>query len=122
MRALALTAALVSLAATSAFADATVAGHWKADMGHGVTVDMNVTPDGRWSSDTWQHKRRVREMAGTYTQTPPSNSRPGEMVFTPTTASAGSKDVETDTYTLSDNGQDLGLTSGGDTMEFRKTR
>ena len=116
-------AALLSLATiASVFADESVAGHWKAALGSGLSINMQIAPDGKWSSETWQNRKLMRQMAGTYTQTPPSGSNPGELVFTPTSESAGSEkaETETDSYTLAKNGQELRLTSGGDTMVFRK--
>lgn len=122
MRAL-IMAALLSLATiASAFADESVAGHWKAALGSGVSISMQIAPDGKWSSETWQNRKLVRRMGGSYTQTPASGSNPGELVFTPTSESASNEkaEVETDSYTLAKNGQELRLTSGGDTMVFRK--
>ncbi len=115
-------AALLSLATTAAFADASVAGHWKANAGGNVTIDMQVMPDGKWNSETRQGNEMVRRMTGTYTQRPPSGNGTGEMVFTPTSASASKKQVATerDSYTISQDGQELRLTSGGDTMVFQK--
>jgi hypothetical protein len=122
MRAL-MVAALFSLAVgTAALADDSVAGRWKADLGDNVTMDMNVTPNGKWNSETHQGSQTVRRMSGTYTQKQPSGNNPGQLVFKPTTASGGNRKAvtERDTYTLSDNGQQLNLTSGGDTMVFQK--
>lgn len=122
MRAL-ITATLLSMALTvAAFADESVAGHWKSSVGSGVTIDMQITPDGKWSSETSQGNKMVRRMEGTYTQTPPSGNHSGKMVFSPTSASASNEAVETETdrYTLSKNGQVMRLTSGGDTMVFQK--
>lgn len=122
MRAL-IAAALLSMTLTvSAFADQSVAGHWKSAVGSGVTIDMQITPDGKWSSETAQGNKLVRRMEGTYTQTPPSGNHAGKMVFVPTSASASNEaaETETDRYRLSENGQVLRLTSGGDTMVFRK--
>jgi hypothetical protein len=115
-------AALIALAASRpAFADASIAGHWKSDVGDNVTIDMQVTPDGYWTSETVQGQEVVRKMSGTYKQTH-SDKQTGELVFVPTSASAGSQNVETETdsYALSENGQELRLTSGGDTMVFEK--
>jgi hypothetical protein len=119
MRVVALAAAVMLLPAI-AFADETVAGNWRANLGQGVRIDMQVSPDGKWQSETWQHGRKVREMTGTYTQTPPSGGHPGRLVFTPTSASSGAEEVEKDTYRLTHNGEELNLTSGGDTMHFKK--
>ncbi len=115
-------AALFSLATTIAFADASVAGHWKTDAGDGVTIDMHVMPNGKWNSETLQGNKIVRRMTGSYTQKQPSGNAAGEMVFTPTSAAAGTRNVvtERDSYTLGENGQELRLTSEGDTMVFHK--
>ena len=115
-------AALFSVAvSTAALADASVAGKWHAAMGSGVSIDMTVSPDGAWSSKTLQHNKVVRQMKGTYTQTPASNET-GTIVFTPKQASVkeGSVQTETDQYELANNGQQLKLTSEGDTMVFKK--
>ena len=116
-------AALISLASTAAaFADTSVAGHWRATMHGNVSIDMRVSPDGKWSSETKQGRSVLRKLSGTYTQTPPSGSSPGQLVFTPTSAPASNEkgDVETDTYTLGSHGKVLRLTSEGDTMVFHK--
>jgi hypothetical protein len=122
MRALFLAAAFSLATATAALADDSVAGHWRADLGDNVTMDMNVTPDGKWNSETHQGNQTVRRMSGTYTQRQPSGDKPGELVFRPTTASGGKRRAATerDSYTLANNGQELRLTSGGDTMVFQK--
>ena len=105
-----------------AFADASVAGDWHANVGSGVTINMNVTQDGNWSSETSQNNRVVRRMKGTYQQTPTDHNA-GTIVFTPTEASVqqgGDAQPETDQYRLAQNGNQLRLTSGGDTMVFQK--
>jgi hypothetical protein len=106
---------------TAAFADADVAGHWRSSLGHGVTIDMKVTPDGKWTSQTSQGHKVVRNIKGTYTQQP-SNGTSGSIVFTPTQTSgpSGSAEVETDQYEIADNGKKLKLTTEGDTMVFEK--
>jgi hypothetical protein len=106
-----------------ALADSTVAGDWRADLGQGVRIDMNVTPNGDWSSETRQDNQLVRRMHGTYKQSQ-SEHQSGTLVFTPveTSAGTGSAQVETDQYQMADNGQELRLTSGGDTMVFKKQR
>jgi hypothetical protein len=121
-----LLAGFLSAAATfgitgSAFADASVAGNWKADLGGNVVINMNVTPDGGWSSQTLQKNKVVRQMKGTYTQTPATEGK-GTLVFTPTqaTVKSGSVKPETDQYEVTDSGQRLKLTSSGDTMDFVK--
>ncbi|HJS88038.1 MAG TPA: hypothetical protein VJ779_21510 [Acetobacteraceae bacterium] len=122
MRALIMAAAFSLATAAAALADQSVAGHWKADLGENVTMDMNVMPDGKWNSETHQGNQTVRRMTGTYTQKQPSGDKPGELVFKPTNASGGNRRAmtERDTYTLANNGQELRLTSGGDTMVFQK--
>jgi hypothetical protein len=106
---------------SAALADASVAGNWHAKLDGGVSIDMKVSPDGAWSSRTLQHNKVVREMKGTYTQTPADNGT-GTIVFTPTQASvkSGPVQTETDQYELADNGRQLKLTSEGDTMDFQK--
>jgi hypothetical protein len=37
-----------------ALADESVAGQWQADMGHGVSIVMDVIADGHWFSTTVQ--------------------------------------------------------------------
>ncbi len=122
MRALIMAAAFSLATVTAVFADESVAGHWKTDLGGNVTMDMNVTPDGKWNSETHQGDQMVRRMAGTYTQKQPSGNKPGELVFKPTSASGGNRRAATerDHYTLANNGEELRLTSGGDTMVFQK--
>ncbi|HYZ21043.1 MAG TPA: hypothetical protein VE690_02695 [Rhodopila sp.] len=114
-----LAAAFLAAAGGTALADESVAGNWHADMGDGVVINMNVTPDGSWSSETSQNKSVVRQMKGTYTQKK-TNDTSGVLVFKPTQAKAKSGKVvtETDQYELS--GDQLKLTSGGDTMVFDK--
>ena len=122
MRALILAAAFSLATATVALADESVAGHWKADVGDNVTMDMTVTPNGKWSSETHQGNQTVRRMSGTYTQKQPSGDKPGELVFKPTKAAGGNRraTTERDSYTIANDGQELRLTSGGDTMVFQK--
>ena len=121
MRAFALAAALSLPLATPALADASVAGGWRAELGSNVVINMNVAPDGGWSSETRQSDKVVRQMTGTYRQTPSGDAR-GTLVFTPTEAQVhrGKVTTETDRYHLSDNGNTLSLTTHGDTMVFRK--
>jgi hypothetical protein len=108
----------VGLAGT-AFADASVAGDWRADLGEGVAINMNVTPDGHWSSETLQNNKVVRQMRGDYRQTRQGNDN-GTLVFRPTQSSKGEAQVETDQYQLSENGSTMRLTAGGDTMVFER--
>jgi len=104
-----------------ALADATVAGDWRADLGQGVRIDMTVSPDGDWSSETRQNNRLVRKMSGSYKQSR-SGDLAGMLVFTPTETSAGSSSaqIETDRYQLVDGRGQLRLTADGDTMVFTK--
>jgi hypothetical protein len=104
-----------------ALADATVAGDWHADLGQGVRIDMTVTPNGDWSSETRQNNRLVRKMSGTYQQSR-SGDQAGTLVFKPTETSAGSgsAQIETDRYELVDGRGELRLTADGDTMVFTK--
>lgn len=105
----------------AAFADENVAGNWHADIGSGVTINMNVMPDGGWSSETLKQNKVVRQMSGTYKQIP-SAAEEGTLVFTPTkaTAKTGKVQPETDKYVLAEDGKQLKLTSAGDTMTFEK--
>ncbi len=121
LRALILTTLFSVAISTAAFADASVAGTWRAKMENGVTIDMSVTPDGGWNSKTIQGKQVVRTLSGTYKQTPSDNGT-GTLVFTPTKASMqrGTADVETDQYVIAEDGKQLKLTSDGDTMVFEK--
>jgi hypothetical protein len=114
-------AATTAATTGAAWADASVSGAWRAEMGQGITIDMDVTPDGGWSSETIQHKDVVRRMKGTYTQTT-SNDHAGVLVFTPTEAVGknGKAVKETDRYELRKDGTELRLTTGGDTMVFKK--
>jgi hypothetical protein len=112
---------MTGLMATAALADANVAGTWRAKLDGGVVIDMKVAPDGAWSSQTHQKNQVVRQMKGTYTQTP-EGPESGTLVFTPTQYSAkgGKVEVETDKYEIAENGKQLKLTSDGDTMVFEK--
>ena len=105
----------------AAIADENVAGHWRWTPGSGVIVNMDVGADGSWSSETLQHNKLVRKMRGTYKQTS-SGSDTGTLVFTPTKSKVktGTVHVETDKYQLAQDGKQLKLTSGGDTMVFKK--
>lgn len=121
MRAFFLAAFLSVAFGAAAFADESVAGNWLADLGGGVTITMNVSADGSWSSETRQKKQVVRQMKGTYTQTPEKDGA-GTLVFTPTQAKVakGKVQVETDKYELAGDGKMLKLTADGDTMDFQK--
>jgi hypothetical protein len=52
-----------------AVADEAVAGKWKADLGSGVIVNMDVSVDGKWKSETVQEDKVVANMTGDYKQT-----------------------------------------------------
>lgn len=121
MRALFFAALFSMTIGAAAVADESVSGNWRANVGSGVIINMNVTADGGWSSETLQRNRVVRQMKGTYTQTP-SNDGSGTIIFTPTQASvkSGNVEPETDQYEMASNGRQLKLTSGGDTMVFNK--
>jgi hypothetical protein len=103
----------------AALADESVAGDWRAKLSDDVRIEMNVTADGHWSSETHQHDRMVRQMSGNYRQTHAGRDA-GTLVFTPTRSSGGRARVETDRYRLSDNGDTLRLTAEGDTMVFER--
>ena len=121
MRALFLAGFLSVALGAAAFADESVAGDWLADLGGGVTITMNVKADGSWSSETRQKNQVVRQMKGTYKQTPAKDGA-GTLIFTPTQATVkkGKVQVETDKYELAGDGKVLKLTSDGDTMVFQK--
>nr|WP_294518240.1 hypothetical protein [uncultured Rhodopila sp.] len=115
-------AALFTLgASTAAFADASVAGNWHADLDSGVSIDMQVAPNGAWNSRTLQENQVVREMRGTYRQQH-AGTDTGTLVFVPKhyTSKIGKVTTETDRYELGEAGKVLKLTSGGDTMVFEK--
>jgi hypothetical protein len=123
MRRLLLTAAL-AIYPMLALADEHIAGQWRADLGHRVLINMDVLADGHWVSQTIQDDKVVAELAGTYEQAP-TNDTSGKIVFTPlkskVTTEHGAAKVEDDTYTLSDDGKTLILTSGKETMRFHNT-
>jgi hypothetical protein len=122
MRGLLLFAA-VAMCPTLAMADASIAGQWRANQGHGVLIVMDILVDGHWFSQTVQGDKVVAEMAGTYDQTKTTDAS-GKLVFTPVTSKTstehGAAKVEEDTYTLSRNGKVLRLVTGGEAMEFNK--
>src|SRR5689334_2934476 len=68
LRSILLAFSLLVAVCSVALADPIVAGDWRADLGQGVRIDMNVTPDGNWSSETIEGNRLVRKMRGTYQQ------------------------------------------------------
>jgi hypothetical protein len=121
LRSFLIAALLVGGATCAAMADESVAGAWRADMGNGVVISMNVAPTGEWSSETSQHQSVLRQLKGTYTQKK-TNDHTGTLVFTPVDApdQKGHAKVETDHYQLSSTSNQLKLTSGGDTMVFNK--
>ena len=122
LRAFLLAALLTTTVSAAAFADASVAGDWTADAGGAVVINMNIKPDGGWSSETRQKSKVVRQMQGTYKQTQASDGS-GTLVFTPTKSavkSGGKAQVETDKYELASDGKQLKLTADGDTMVFEK--
>lgn len=121
MRALFAAALLLIATGTTAFADESVSGKWRAVLDSNVTINMNVTADNAWSSEMRQKKEIVRQMKGTYKQTPTDKST-GTIVFTPTQSKVkgGKVGVETDQYEIAENGKQLKLTSDGDTMVFNK--
>ena len=108
---------------TISWADASIAGRWSADLGHKVAIYMDLIADGHWASQTVQNAKVVAEMAGTYEQTK-SSDKAGKLVFTPVTSKAdpahGPARVEEDSYTLDQQGSVLRLTTGNETMVFRK--
>lgn len=121
LRALLLAAAFSMITGAAAFADESVSGKWRADLGGGVTINMDVSPNDSWSSVMRQKTEVVRQMKGTYKQTK-SDDTTGTIVFSPTQSKvkSGNVDVETDQYELAQNGKQLKLTSDGDTMVFEK--
>jgi hypothetical protein len=106
-----------------AFADASVAGQWEADLGDNVKIAMDVLADGHWSSQTVQGDKVVATMSGTYTQTK-RNGTSGTLVFKPAeshvSAQHGKPTVEHDTYSLENDRQVLRLVANGDVMEFHR--
>jgi hypothetical protein len=123
MRRLLLTAAL-ALCPVLALADEHIAGQWRADEGHGVLINMDLLADGHWVSQTIQDDKVVAEIAGTYEQTP-TDDAVGKIVFTPLKSKVskehGAAKVEADTYTLTDGGKVLVLSTGKETMKFHNT-
>jgi hypothetical protein len=121
LRALFLAAVFSTAIGAVALADESVSGDWRADVGSGVVINMNVKADGGWSSETLQSNKVVRQMKGTYKQTPSADNA-GTLVFTPTQAKVqrGKVQTEVDKYELAEGGKQLKLTSGGDTMVFEK--
>ena len=122
MRAMIL-AGLLLAAPIVAHADDAVAGKWKASLGSDVEVNMDVSPDGKWSSETVQEGKTVAQMTGDYKQTAKTKTS-GSLVFTPEKSKVTSQHeaptVEYDTYTLTNNNQIMRLVASGDTMVFHK--
>jgi len=127
-----LLAAALALMPALALADESVAGQWQADLGHGALISMDVLADGYWTSQTIENNKVLATMAGTYRQEK-RNATSGTLVFTPTPSKSkasqehGAPQVETDQYTLRDNGKALrlvtrhaGSSTSGDTMDFHK--
>ena len=108
---------------TGVFADESVAGRWKADLGSHLSIMMNVTPDGKWDSVTAKGDDTIAKMSGTYDQQTASPTA-GMIVFTPTKSAVTTQhpaaEVEHDRYQITNDGNQLRLTSGGDTMLFHK--
>src|ERR1700712_4889622 len=117
-------AILLALSPAIAFADESISGQGRADIGHGVLINMDVLADGHWFSQTIQDDKVVGEFAGTYEQTP-TDATSGQVVFTPlkskVTAEHGAAKVETDTYVITDGGKVATIKSGTDTMVFHNT-
>ncbi len=121
---LAAIAAALVFAPALAKADASIAGQWRANLGHNVIIVMDVLADGHWTSQTVQGDKVVAEMAGTYDQKP-TNPTSGSIVFTPVKSKVsqehGAATVETDRYTLENGGKVLHLVTGkNDQMVFHK--
>jgi hypothetical protein len=116
-------AAVFTLTPMLTWADESISGRWHANLGHNVIISMDVIADGHWSSETVQDKKVVAQMAGTYQQKKEGDSS-GTIIFTPveskTTAEHGQAQVETDKYTLENNGAVLRLNSDNDAMTFKK--
>jgi hypothetical protein len=120
---------VVLLGPSVAWADASIAGQWEAKPGKNVIIAMDVLADGYWFSQTVQNNKVIAEMAGSYEQKKESDTT-GTLVFTPdkaktkTTAEHGAAQVETDRYTLKDNGTVLTLVSSADNnpMDFHKQK
>src|ERR1700760_98624 len=102
----------VSFAPALAMADQAISGQWRANPGHNVIIVMDVLVDNHWASETVQDNKVVAQLAGTYEQTTKSPTT-GTIVWTPVkskvTQEHGAAQVETDDYTLSDEGQTLTL-------------
>ncbi|HET6307149.1 MAG TPA: hypothetical protein VFG12_08185 [Rhodopila sp.] len=119
----AIIALLFAFSPALAWADASIAGAWQADMGHGVIITMDILVDGHWNSETVQNNKVVAQMWGTYEQSPTDNTS-GKLVFTPvkskTSEEHGAATTEEDNYTLQKHGNVLRLVSDKQTMVFNK--
>ncbi len=120
----AILAVLFTMTPMLAMADESIAGQWRASLGHDVVIAMDVLADGHWTSQTVEHDKVVAEMAGSYEQKKASPTT-GTLVFTPvrskTTEEHGAAQVEEDNYALEQGGQVLRLVAGkNDTMVFHK--
>jgi len=117
-------AAIVVFAPALAKADESIAGQWRANLGHNVIIVMDVLADGHWASQTVQSDKVVAEMAGTYEQKA-ANGTSGSIVFTPVKSKVsqehGAATVETDRYTIENGGRVLRLLTGqNEPMVFNK--
>lgn len=120
----ALLVAVLVLTPMLAMADESISGQWRANLGHGVIIAMDVLADGYWTSQTVENDKVVAEMAGSYEQKKTSATA-GTLVFTPvkakTTTEHGAAEVEHDKYALEHGGKVLRLLSGkSDVMVFHK--
>ncbi len=122
MRALFYVVLMSTALSAVALADESVSGSWHADEEGDVVINMNVTPNCGWSSETLQKGKVVRQMKGTYKQVATSDHT-GTLVLTPTKSAikTGKKAVvETDKYEVTEGGKQLKLTADGDTWVFDK--
>ena len=108
----ALLIAAVSFVPALAMADESIAGQWRADLGHKFIIVMDVLADNHWASETVQDDKVVAELAGSYQQTK-KDATSGTITWTPVKAKTsqehGAATVETDDYTLQNDGQTLKL-------------
>jgi hypothetical protein len=125
-RALWATAFAIAFAPALARADASIAGQWDADLGRGKLISMTILADGYWLSENVENGQKIGQMAGSYEQKT-VNGTTGTLVFTPDAAKThvneahGAARIETDKYTLSQDGRLLRLTPGsGGVMEFHR--
>lgn len=125
-RILCASALLIAFAHAPARADESIAGQWEADLGQGKSISMTILADGHWLSESIENNLKVGQMAGSYKQTR-RNDTSGTLVFTPDLSKThvnrahGAPRVETDQYTLADNGRTLRLKpKSGSEMDFQK--